>query len=29
MAMKDRPPTLNRALAEQILGKDKVEEILK
>lgn len=29
MAMKDRPPTLNRPLAEQILGKDKVEEILK
>lgn len=28
MAMKDQPPTLNRALAEQILGADKVQEIL-
>ncbi|MCC6567701.1 MAG: hypothetical protein IT315_00535 [Anaerolineales bacterium] len=28
MAMKDQPPTLNRALAEQILGEDKVRELL-
>ncbi|MCC6300061.1 MAG: hypothetical protein IT314_12240 [Anaerolineales bacterium] len=29
MAMKDRPPTLNRLLAEQILGKERVDELLK
>lgn len=28
MAMKDQPPTLNRALAEQILGAERVREIL-
>ena len=29
MPMKDQPPTLNRPLAEQILGKERVEKLLK